>query len=40
MLGLMRIFGWQRVLLGWLALAVIRRLLRRRAESRRAGYAG
>jgi len=37
-LGLMRLFGFRRTLLGWLALFVIRRLLKR-LDRRRPGYA-
>jgi hypothetical protein len=36
-LGLMRFFGFRRTLLGWLALFVIRRMMRRR--ERQARYA-
>jgi len=37
LIGLMRIFGLRRTLLGWLALFLLRRVLARRARARRAG---
>ncbi len=33
-IGLVRIFGLRRFVLGWLALLIVRRLMRRRAEQR------
>jgi hypothetical protein len=38
LLGLIRIFGIRRTVVGWLALFVIRRMLKRR-EQRQARYA-
>jgi hypothetical protein len=39
LLWLMRIFGKRKVLVGWLVLFVIGKLLKRRAQRRRPGYA-
>ena len=39
LLGLVRLFGLRRTLLGWLALFVIRRILQRRDRQRPARYA-
>jgi hypothetical protein len=39
LLSLFRILGVRRTLLGWLALAVIRRLLKQREQQRRTRYA-
>jgi hypothetical protein len=39
LLSLFRILGIRRTLLGWLALTLIRRLLKQRAQQRRTRYA-
>jgi len=36
---LIRIFGFRNVVLRWMVLLVVRKLLKRRAESRQGGYA-
>jgi hypothetical protein len=40
LLALMKIFGKRYVLLGWLALFILRRVLKRREQARQARFTG